>query len=62
MPKRKNQAPANGQVKKKRAISDSEAHDNFRNGLFESKVLEDYAEYYAKSQPYAPIARHLYSI
>jgi hypothetical protein len=59
MPKRKNQAPANGQVKKKRAISDGEAHGNFRNGLFESKVLEEYANYYAGSQPYAPLSSRL---
>jgi hypothetical protein len=56
MPKRKNQAPANGQVKKKRAISDGEAHGNFRIGLFESKALEEYANYYAGSQPYAPLS------
>jgi hypothetical protein len=52
--KRKNQASANGQAKKKRAISDDEAHKNFRDGLFESKVLEGYTNYYAESQPYAP--------
>ena len=54
MAKRKNQAPANGQVKKKRAISDDEAHKNFRAGLFDKKVLEGYTSYYAESQPYAP--------
>jgi hypothetical protein len=53
MAKRKNQAAANGQAKKKRAISDDEAHKNFRNGLFDSKVLEGYTDYYAESQPYA---------
>jgi hypothetical protein len=53
MAKRKNQAPSNGQVKKKRAISDDEAHKNFRSGLFDSKVLAGYTDYYAKSQPYA---------
>lgn len=52
MPKRKNNAPANGKAKKKRAISDDEAHKNFRDGLFESKVLDDYTKYYADSQPY----------
>jgi len=52
MAKRKNQSSANGQAKKKRAISDDEAHKNFRNGLFESKVLEVYTSYYAESQPY----------
>jgi hypothetical protein len=52
MPKRKNEAPANGKVKKKkRAISDDEAYKNFRSGLFESKVLEEYTKYYADSQP-----------
>jgi hypothetical protein len=53
--KRKNQSSANGQAQKKvkkRAISDDEAHKNFRGGLFDSKVLEGYTDYYAKSQPY----------
>ena len=53
MGKRKNEAPANGMAKKKRAISDDEAHKNFRDGLFDSKVLETYANEYAHSQPYA---------
>jgi hypothetical protein len=53
MAKRKNRAPANDQPKKKRAISDEDAHKNFRSGLFESKVLEGYTKYYAESQPYA---------
>jgi hypothetical protein len=52
--KRKNQASANSQAKKKRAISDDEAHKNFRSGLFESKILEGYTNFYAESQPYAP--------
>jgi hypothetical protein len=52
MAKRKNKAPANGQAKKKRAISDDEAQKNFRGGLFEGKVLEGYTNYYAESQPY----------
>lgn len=55
MPKRKNEASANGKATKKRAISDDEAHQNFRKGLFDSKVLDGYTNYYAESQPYAPI-------
>jgi hypothetical protein len=51
MPKRKNQAPANGKSKK-RAISDDEAHKNFDKGLFDSKRLAGYTNYYAESQPY----------
>jgi hypothetical protein len=51
MPKRKNQAPVKGKSKK-RAISDDEAHKNFDKGLFESKRLAGYTDYYAKSQPY----------
>jgi hypothetical protein len=51
MPKRKNQSPANGKSKK-RAISDEEAHKNFDEGLFESKRLAGYTNYYAASQPY----------
>jgi hypothetical protein len=54
MTKRKNEAPANGKAKKKRAIPDDEAQNNFRSGLFDSKVLEGYTNYYADSQPYAP--------
>lgn len=49
--KRKSETPANGKAKK-RAISDEEARDKFRNGLFDSKVLEEYTNYYATSQPY----------
>jgi hypothetical protein len=56
MAKRKNEAPANGKPKKKRAISDDEAHKNFRSGLFDSKVLEEYTSEYAGSQPYASIS------
>lgn len=48
--KRKSEAPGNGKAKK-RAISDEEAHQNFRKGLFDSGVLEDYTNYYAASQP-----------
>ncbi|KAL5413338.1 hypothetical protein PMIN03_003772 [Paraphaeosphaeria minitans] len=49
--KRKNTAPPNGKSKK-RAISDDEAHGNFRSGLFDSSVLVDYTTSYATSQPY----------
>lgn len=49
--KRKNDTPANG-TSKKRAISDSDAEKNFRAGLFDSKVLQDYTQQYAKSAPY----------
>jgi hypothetical protein len=48
--KRKSETPANGKAKK-RAISDDEAHKNFRNGLFDNKVLEGYTTSYATSQP-----------
>ncbi|GME54456.1 Oxoglutarate/iron-dependent oxygenase [Neofusicoccum parvum] len=53
MPKRKaeDSAVANGKSKK-RALSDEEAQSNFRKGLFDTKVLEDYQSQYAKSQPY----------
>ncbi|KAF2132564.1 hypothetical protein P153DRAFT_308967 [Dothidotthia symphoricarpi CBS 119687] len=51
MPKRKSDAPATGKAKK-RAIPDDEAQNNFRKGLFDSKVLEGYTNYYAESQPY----------
>ena len=50
--KRKNEAPLNGGKSKKRAVSDDEAHGNFRKGLFDSSVLADYTSYYASSQPY----------
>lgn len=56
MAKRKNEAPAHGKAKKKRAISDDEAHNNFRSGLFDSKVLEGYTSEYADSQPYVLIS------
>ncbi|KAF2270508.1 hypothetical protein CC78DRAFT_134388 [Lojkania enalia] len=49
--KRKNEAPANGKSKK-RAISDEEAHQHFRKGLFDKSVLQGYTDYYAASQPY----------
>jgi hypothetical protein len=50
--KRKSEASVNGKAKKKRAILDEEAHQNFRNGLFDSNSLEGYTSYYAASQPY----------
>ena len=49
--KRKSEASVNGKAKK-RAIVDEEAHQNFRNGLFDSNSLEGYTSYYAASQPY----------
>ena len=49
--KRKSSAPAHGKAKK-RAISDDEAHANFRKGLFNPDVLESYTSSYATSQPY----------
>ena len=55
MAKRKNGNAINGQAKKKRAISDNDAHKNFRNGLFDSKVQEGYTKYYAESQPYVRV-------
>ena len=54
--KRKNDAPVSGKSKK-RAISDDEAHQKFREGLFDSKVLADYTSYYAASQPYVACPR-----
>lgn len=54
MVKRKNGTSTIGQAKKKRAISDDDAHKNFRNGLFDNKVLDGYTKYYAESQPYVP--------
>lgn len=53
MPKRKHDTtPRQGVAKKKRAISDADAHSNFRDGLFDQTVLDGYTQYYAKSQPY----------
>jgi hypothetical protein len=49
--KSKHEAPAQ-RKSKKRAISDDEAHENFRKGLFDENVRQDYAKYYAASQPY----------
>ncbi|KAH7064522.1 Oxoglutarate and iron-dependent oxygenase degradation C-term-domain-containing protein [Macrophomina phaseolina] len=53
MPKRKadDTGAINGKSKK-RALSDEEARSNFRKGLFDTKVLEDYQKQYAESQPY----------
>jgi hypothetical protein len=48
--KRKNSTPANS-ASKKRAISNAEAEKNFRAGLFDSNVLADYTQQYAKSAP-----------
>lgn len=56
MVKRKNQSPLNGKANKKRAISDEEAHQNFRKGLFDNEVLEGYTNYYAESQPYVKLS------
>ncbi|KAJ9669159.1 putative component of NuA3 histone acetyltransferase complex [Coniosporium apollinis] len=51
--KRKNEdsEPANGQSKK-RAVSPTSTHSNFRKGLFDSKTLGEYTKQYAVSQPY----------
>jgi hypothetical protein len=49
--KRKSEAPVNGKSKK-RAISDDEAHKNFRKGLFDTTALKNYTDSYAASQPY----------
>lgn len=52
MVKRKNEAPQARQGKsKKRAISDDEARDNFREGLFDGEVLKGYTDFYAQSEP-----------
>ncbi|KAF2467477.1 uncharacterized protein BDR25DRAFT_62810 [Lindgomyces ingoldianus] len=57
--KRKNEAAANGSSKK-RAISDTEAQSNFRKGLFDAKVLQQYTDFYATSQPYKhAVIQHL---
>ncbi|KAF2707722.1 hypothetical protein K504DRAFT_383158 [Pleomassaria siparia CBS 279.74] len=55
--KRKSETRLNGKSKK-RAISDDEAHDNFRNGLFDTEVLQDYTNAYASSQPYKHAVIH----
>lgn len=52
MVKRKNEAPqAQHGKSKKRAISDDEARENFREGLFEGEVLRRYREDYGGSEP-----------
>lgn len=52
MVKRKAQDnPAANGKSKKRALSDDEARSNFRKGLFDTKVLGDYQNQYAESQP-----------
>jgi prolyl 3-hydroxylase /prolyl 3,4-dihydroxylase len=55
--KRKNEAPVRRKAKKskKRAIPDDEAQQNFRKGLFDSSVLDDYTKSYASSKPYVEI-------
>lgn len=52
MPKRKaeDSVAVNGKSKK-RALSDVEARSNFRKGLFDTKVLDDYQKQYAESAP-----------
>ena len=37
---------------KRRALSDEEAHSNFRSGLFDDAVLKDYTTEYSASKPY----------
>ncbi|KAF2146478.1 uncharacterized protein K452DRAFT_219110 [Aplosporella prunicola CBS 121167] len=51
MVKRKADAVLNGKSKK-RALPDEEARSNFRKGLFDDKVLDQYRNAYAESQPY----------
>jgi len=51
MAKRKNDSPANGTAKR-RLLSEQEARDSFRDGLFKNQILEDYTQQYAKSEPY----------
>ncbi|KZF23690.1 hypothetical protein L228DRAFT_122460 [Xylona heveae TC161] len=41
-----------GPLPKKRVIDDETARKNFRNGLFDEKVLQDYTKQYANSSPY----------
>jgi hypothetical protein len=56
--KRKNESSVQPKSKK-RAISDDEAQKNFRKGLFDDAVLQNYTKYYAASQPYATAIQHL---
>jgi len=51
MAKRKNDSPANGTAKR-RLLSEQEARDSFRDGLFKDTILQDYTQQYAKSEPY----------
>jgi len=53
MAKRKNESPANGTAgrTKRRLLSEQEARDSFRDGLFKDQILEDYTQQYAKSEP-----------
>jgi len=51
MAKRKNDSPANGTAKR-RLLSEQEARDSFRDGLFKDEILKDYTQQYAKSEPY----------
>ncbi|KAK7554587.1 Oxoglutarate and iron-dependent oxygenase degradation C-term-domain-containing protein [Phyllosticta citricarpa] len=55
MPSTKRKAEDNASVlgrSKKCALPDEEARSNFREGLFDTKVLNGYKEYYAQSEPY----------
>jgi hypothetical protein len=45
-------AEAGRQKKQRKRASADEAHKNFRAGLFDDKVRDEYTNYYAKSQPY----------
>ncbi|KAK8254945.1 Oxoglutarate and iron-dependent oxygenase degradation C-term-domain-containing protein [Phyllosticta capitalensis] len=49
--KAEDSAPVIGKSKK-RALPDDEARTNFRAGLFDTKVLSQYKQEYAESQPY----------
>lgn len=48
--KAEDSAPVIGKSKK-RALPDDEARTNFRAGLFDTKVLSQYKQEYAESQP-----------
>jgi len=53
--KRKNEAQINGSASgraKRRQLSEEEARESFRAGLFEDKILNDYTSQYASSAPY----------
>lgn len=51
--KRKHDSESNGSTgrAKRRLLSDDEARASFRDGLFDEKVLKDYTQEYADSQP-----------